>query len=76
MTTSPHTLTAANIAKISWVEEGKLAHFQGRGFGVQQGQTFLSFNGVRPSVWGTKAIATEIANTIVDDGSLCWIEVR
>jgi hypothetical protein len=74
MTTT--TRKAANIAQISWVEDGKLAHFQGRGFGVQQGQAFLSFNGVRPSVWGTKAVAAEIASTLMDDGSLCWIEVR
>jgi hypothetical protein len=72
-----NTRTAATIAGISWIEDGKRAHFQSvRGYGVRQGDTFLSFNGVRPAVWGRKSTADEIASTIIDDGTLQWIEVQ
>jgi hypothetical protein len=30
---------------------------------------------VQPSVWTSKAVAQEIATTLVDDGTVRWIEV-
>ena len=69
-------LTATTIAGIAWIEDRRQASYtNGRGWGVRQGNAFLSFNGVRPSVWSTKAIAAEIASTLVDDGTVKWIEV-
>lgn len=69
------TATAAKIENITWIEAGQRAHFQSaRGWGVRRGSAFLSFSGVRPSVWDTKAVATEIAAT-VDADAATWIAV-
>ncbi|HYB36423.1 MAG TPA: hypothetical protein VEF72_12085 [Mycobacterium sp.] len=67
---------ADKIAGIEWIENGHRAHFESpRGWGVRRANRFLSFSGVRPSVWQTKTVAQEIATTIVDDGTLHWIEI-
>ena len=72
----PTARTAESVAAIEWVEDGRRARFaSSRGYGVRQGDTFLSFNGVCPSVWTLKRTAQEIADTLVDDGSLAWIPV-
>lgn len=70
-------LIASTIANVTWkTEDGKSAHFEStRGYGIRKGDAFLSFNGERPSVWSTKAIAAEIAASIEADAALTWIEV-
>lgn len=74
-TTAPVTATAVSASTARWAEGSKVAAFQsGRGFCVRKGGAFLSFNGSMPSVWDRKSTAVEIATTMVDDGTVAWIE--
>lgn len=54
-----------NLASIAWTDNGRRAMFSASrpGFGVEEVATgrLLSSDGIRPSVWSTKAIATTIA---------------
>ena len=72
--TATAPLTAISAGKVRWIEGGLVGAFQsGAGFCVRKGDTFLSFNGTRPSVWGRKSTAVEIADTMIDDGSVTWV---
>lgn len=71
-------LTAATVSNVWWIEDGlRCRYTNGSDYGVRnEAGEFLSFDGIRPSKWGSKGTAAEIAATIVDDGSLTWVPVE
>ena len=78
MTTATATLTVTNLVDATWTTDAGRSFFEAKtpAYGIvnERGEA-LSFNGTSPSVWDRKRIAQTIADTVVLDGSLTWVEV-